>query len=127
MMDFPQPHIEPEWHHTLAEDYARARSDDERRRMLLRFGYDKAHEGEVVRLFGALTPEEARKKKAHEVFHSEEARNFGGAFIDLLEKYWPTRLLLRFVLFVRRTVIILFSKKPNNANGRLDDGDNTGG
>ena len=127
MMDFPQPHIEPEWHHTLAEDYARARSDDERRRMLLRFGYDKAHESEVVRLFGALTPEEARKKKAHEVFHSEEAKSFGHAFIDLLEKYLPTRVLLRFVLFVRRTVLILFSKKPDNANSRLDNGDNTGG
>lgn len=118
MMDFPQPHIEPEWHHTLAEDYDRARSDDERRRMLLRFGYDKAHEGEVVRLFGALTPEEARKKKAHEVFHSEEARELGSATLELLDNVAPAKWLLRLALFLRRVSRVLSSKRKIHRNSR---------
>lgn len=118
MMDFPQPHIEPEWHHTLSEDYARARSDDERRRMLLRFGYDKAHEGEVVRLFGALTPEEARKKKAHEVFHSEEARELGSATLELLDNVAPAKWLLRLALFLRRVSRVLSSKRKIHRNSR---------
>ena len=118
MMDFPHPHIDPEWHHTLAEDYARARSDDERRRMLLRFGYDKAHEGEVVRLFGALTPEEARKKKAHEVFHSEEARELGSATLELLDNVAPAKWLLRLALFLRRVSRVLSSKRKIHRNSR---------
>lgn len=118
MMDFPQPHVDPEWHHTLAEDYSRAKSDDERRRMLLRFGYDKAHEGEVVRLFGALTPEEARKKKAYEVFHSEEARELGSATLDLLDNVAPARWLLKLTLFLRRVSLVLSSKRKIQRNSR---------
>lgn len=124
MMDFPQPHIEPEWHHTLSEDYARARSDDERRRMLLRFGYDKAHEGEVVRLFGALTPEEARKKKTQEVLRSKEAESFKDAAVELAEKSAVLKLILRGVLLVRRFVVTFFPKheKGNDLSDTKTDG-----
>ena len=40
-----------EWIPSELEDYRSARSDDERRRMLLRFGVDPAHQAEADRLF----------------------------------------------------------------------------
>lgn len=49
--DYPKPHIEKEWDPSISEDYRNARSDDERRRILLKAGYDQAHKSEVKRLF----------------------------------------------------------------------------
>lgn len=39
------------WHHSVAEDYAKAHDDFERRAMLSRFGVDPAHQVEADRLF----------------------------------------------------------------------------
>ena len=52
MTKYPVPHIEREWPPDFVEDYAHAKSDEERRIMLLRFGYDDAHYGDVLYLFG---------------------------------------------------------------------------
>lgn len=41
------------WPDDLAEDYRNARSDDERRRMLLDWGVDDAHQQEARRLFNS--------------------------------------------------------------------------
>jgi len=46
-----KPHFEEYWSADLQADYSKARNDDERRRMLLRFGYDKDHKADAVRLF----------------------------------------------------------------------------
>ena len=50
MRKYPR-HRPDRWHQDEVDDYNRARSDDERRRILLRFGYDDAHQSEVWRLF----------------------------------------------------------------------------
>ena len=55
MPKYPEPHIEREWPPDFVEDYAHAKSDEERRIMLLRFGYDNAHYGDVLYLFGEPT------------------------------------------------------------------------
>lgn len=46
-----KPHFEEYWSADLQADYSKARNDAERRRMLLRFGYDKDHKADAVRLF----------------------------------------------------------------------------
>lgn len=56
MSNYPVPfHGESNgrWHEDMNEDYRNAKNDDERRQILLAFGYDKAHEAEVIRLFGS--------------------------------------------------------------------------
>lgn len=55
------------WHHSEAEDYAKARSDDERRRMLFLFGVDKAHLSELERLFPP--PDVAASGEEHHAGH----------------------------------------------------------
>lgn len=50
MTEFPFHRPDP-WFQDEVDDYNRARSDDERRRILLRFGYDDAHQSEAERLF----------------------------------------------------------------------------
>ena len=47
----PEPHIYEAWRPDLQEEYSRAKNDDERRRMLLLFGFDQEHASEVDRLF----------------------------------------------------------------------------
>lgn len=68
MSDYPKPHVDDEWTQDIAEDYQNSRSDEERRRILLAAGYDKAHESEVKRLFDEPLELENRikdeKKKA---------------------------------------------------------------
>ena len=49
------------WHRSELEDYDRAKSDDERRRMLLLFGVDDAHEQEAERLFPTAVEQTKRK------------------------------------------------------------------
>lgn len=43
MERYPVPYRYGEWPSDCAEDYLRAKSDDERRKILLDFGYDLAH------------------------------------------------------------------------------------
>ena len=50
MQDYPF-HCEDPWHSSYVEDYCNAKNDEERRRMLILFGYDDAHYSEVLRLF----------------------------------------------------------------------------
>jgi len=64
MSDYPKPHIDGDWHPSIAEDYDNARDDDERRHILLKEGYDQAHKSEVKRLFDE--PLELEKKKEEE-------------------------------------------------------------
>ena len=59
-----RPHIDGDWHPSIAEDYDNARDDDERRHILLKEGYDQAHKSEVKRLFDE--PLELEKKKEEE-------------------------------------------------------------
>lgn len=51
MEHYPVPYRYGGWPSDCAEDYLRAKSDDERRKILLDFGYDLAHLSEVRRLF----------------------------------------------------------------------------
>lgn len=51
MERYPVPYRDGEWPSDCAEDYLRSKSDDERRMILLDFGYDLAHLSEVRRLF----------------------------------------------------------------------------
>ena len=80
MSDYPVPfrgESDGRWHEDMNEDYRNARDDDERRQILLSFGYDKAHEAEVYRLFGPPSnspegqkselPEQEEKEKQHPV------------------------------------------------------------
>lgn len=39
------------WHKSELYDYSRAKSDEERRKMLLIFGFDEAHRKEARKLF----------------------------------------------------------------------------
>ena len=48
---YPVPYRYGEWPSDCAEDYLRAKSDGERRKILLDFGYDPEHLPEVRRLF----------------------------------------------------------------------------
>ncbi len=60
MSDYPVPFCgesDGRWHEDMNEDYRNAKDDNERRQILLSFGYDKAHEAEVYRLFGPLPSE----------------------------------------------------------------------
>lgn len=77
MSDYPRPHLNGDWHESVAEDYENARDDDERRRILLAAGYDKAHESEVKRLFDE--PLELGKRKKHEKKK---------AMIEKLKRHW---------------------------------------
>lgn len=52
MENYPRPYVGREWTYDLVEDYSKAKNDDERRQMLLLFGYDNAHYGDVLYLFG---------------------------------------------------------------------------
>ena len=72
MPDYPVPfHGEPDgrWTSDMAEDYRNARSDDERRQILLAFGYDKDHEYEVLRLFGPPSNDPERSCNKPEEAH----------------------------------------------------------
>lgn len=51
MEHYPVPYRYGSWPSDCAEDYLRAKSDDERRTILLDFGYDPEHLPEVRRLF----------------------------------------------------------------------------
>ena len=51
MSEYPIPHFEEYWSHDLLEDYEHAHNYEERRYLLLRFGYDKAHKSDAERLF----------------------------------------------------------------------------
>lgn len=64
MSDYPKPHVDDEWTQDIAEDYRNARSDEERRRILLKAGYDHAHKSEVKRLFD--DPLELENRIKHE-------------------------------------------------------------
>ena len=55
MSQYPFFRDEP-WHPSELEDYNHARNDDERRQMLLIFGYDEAHRRDAERLFGPTSP-----------------------------------------------------------------------
>lgn len=52
-----------EWMDSEQYDYSHARSDNERRRMLLRFGVDPAHQAEADRLFPKYAEYEQRRKE----------------------------------------------------------------
>lgn len=67
MSDYPKPHINREWSPDLVEDYSHARNDDERRMMLLSFGFDIHHEGEVYRLFGDPPADPLPDSSAHDM------------------------------------------------------------
>lgn len=54
MQDYPVFSSEP-WDESCVEDYDRAKSDYDRRRMLIIFGCDEEHRSEAVRLFGEKT------------------------------------------------------------------------
>lgn len=64
MSDYPKPHIEGRWSKDIEEDYRNARSDDERRQILLEVGYDPDYMSEIKRLFDE--PLEFQKKKEEE-------------------------------------------------------------
>lgn len=51
MGKLPEPYKYGSWPQDCADDYLRAGSDDDRRNMLLLFGYDQKHLSEVRRLF----------------------------------------------------------------------------
>lgn len=55
MREYPKPSDEP-WHPSETEDYNNAKDDEERRRMLLIFGYDEIHRPEKDRLFDPPVP-----------------------------------------------------------------------
>ena len=74
---YPRPHIEKEWNPSVKADYRNAKSDDERRRILLVAGYDQAHESEVKRLFDEPLKLEKRKK-------DEEKKSM----VEKLKRYW---------------------------------------
>lgn len=51
MPDYPVPfrgESDGRWHEDMDEDYRNAKDDDERRQILLSFGYDNAHEAEGI-------------------------------------------------------------------------------
>lgn len=77
MSDYPKPHIDGDWHPSIAEDYENARSDDERRHILLSAGYDKAHESEVKRLF-----DEPLELGEHKKYEKKKA------MIEKLKRHW---------------------------------------
>lgn len=82
----PRPHFEKEWRKSFQEDYSRAKNDDERRRMLILFGYDEAHASEVERLFPSPSedqPEQNRiRRKPKEFLKKIPARTY--AFYTVL-------------------------------------------
>ena len=64
-----RPHYADLWPFDLAEDYSRARNDDERRRMLLRFGYDVPHRSEAIRLFPECFEDVTQSESDVDVHH----------------------------------------------------------
>lgn len=52
-MKLPEHNPNP-WHPSCVEDFNRAKSDEERRAMLISFGYDEAHKEIALRLFPEL-------------------------------------------------------------------------
>ena len=51
MRPYPAPSPDEPWPPDVLEDWLSARSDDERRRILLEFGYDVRHQPDAERLF----------------------------------------------------------------------------
>ena len=65
MRPSPAPSPDEPWPPDVLEDWLSARSDDERRRILLEFGYDVRHRPDAERLFGASAQRAAHKAKQH--------------------------------------------------------------
>lgn len=65
MPDYPKRFTgEPDdrWPEDRNEDYKNASSDDERRQILLECGVDRAHYGDMIRLFGPHDPDDPQWK-----------------------------------------------------------------
>lgn len=71
MPEYPLPHFEDHWSYDLLEDYEQAKSDDERRYLLLRFGYDKSHKAEAEYLFNCRFDDSGQPHKNIEEDHKE--------------------------------------------------------
>lgn len=105
MSDYPKPHVDDEWTQDIAEDYRNARSDEERRRILLKAGYDQAHKSEVKRLFD--DPLELENRIKHEKKQ---------AVVDKLKK--RCKLLFK-ICGVILAVLTFFSLLPGAWDGFL--------
>ncbi len=105
MSDYPRPHLNGDWHESVAEDYENARDDDERRRILLVAGYDKAHEPEVKRL--SDEPLELENRKKHEKKKS---------MVEKLKKNWKP---LTWIFSAVIGILTFFSLLPGAWNGFL--------
>ena len=54
MSEFPKPYEFGRWEKDCEEDYRKAKNDEERKRMLLLFGFDANHISDAQRLFPDL-------------------------------------------------------------------------
>ena len=68
MSQRPAPSPDEPWPPDVLEDWLSARSDDERRRILLEFGFDTAHQPDAARLF-------SRRKKPQQTKLHRRQRN----------------------------------------------------
>lgn len=82
--EYPKPHIEGKWSEDIEEDYRNARNDDERRRILLKAGYDQAHKSEVRRLFDEPLELENRKKHEKKKAVIEKLKNGLSVFLAVI-------------------------------------------
>ena len=112
---------EPRWPHDLAEDYSRAGNDDERRRMLLRFGYDPEHQQEVLRLFGPPTstdseePKDVQKKRKRKIATEKRESQKEHRF-----QIW-TAILTAFLGLITGLVVKYFGEICSAIAGALDN------
>lgn len=65
MSQRPAPSPDEPWPPDVLEDWLSARSDDERRRILLEFGFDTAHQPDAARLFVASAQRTPNHPKQH--------------------------------------------------------------
>lgn len=103
--DYPKPHIEGRWSKDIEEDYRNARSDDERRRILLEVGYTPDYMSEVKRLFDAPLELENRIK--------DEKKK---AMIEKLKRHWKPIVGIFSVVI---GVLTFFSLLPGAWDGFL--------
>lgn len=66
MRPYPAPSPDEPWPPDVLEDWLSAHSDDERRRILLEFGYDVRHQPDAERLFCASAQRTAQYPKQHQ-------------------------------------------------------------
>lgn len=102
--DYPKPHIEGKWNKDNVEDYRNARSDDERRRILLEAGYDPDYMSEVKRLFDEPLELENRIKDEKKKAMIEKLKKGLSVFLAVIGAVATILTIVEVVVFLSSAV-----------------------